>query len=182
MNPDSMTFADPYTPSALSRAWARFCRWVMPRKPCNLERHAESELRIAGLFDNDSDYGGALGPAIMQVVRAFSDEGHSGGSASISISAISKLLSFEPLTPLAGDESEWNDVGAYSAGPCWQNNRCSHVFKGEDGRAYDIDGKVFREPNGACYTNIDSRVYITFPYTPVTEYIDVGPGKTLGGE
>jgi len=47
------------------------------------------------------------------------------------------------------------------------------VFKDADGRAYDIDGRVFREPNGCCYTSSDSRVYITFPYRPKTEYVDV---------
>jgi hypothetical protein len=55
----------------------------------------------------------------------------------------------------------------------WQNNRCCHVFKDNAGNAYDIDGKIFREPDGACYTSRDSRVPVTFPYTPVREYVDV---------
>ena len=38
---------------------------------------------------------------------------------------------------------------------------------------YDMDGRVFREPNGTCYTSRNSRVDITFPYTPTTEYVDV---------
>jgi hypothetical protein len=79
------------------------------------------------------------------------------------------LASFEPLVPLTGKDFEWNEV---SEG-MWQNNRCSHVFKGPDGKAYDINGKIFREPNGSCYTNIDSRVFIDFPYTPKREYVDV---------
>lgn len=173
MNMNITDLAVPTVPSAFYMAWMRFRRWIMPRQPCNMERHAERELRRAGLFDKDSDYGGDLGPAIMKVIRAFSDEGHSGGSAGLSISAVTRLMRFEPLTPLTGDDSEWNDVGAYSGAPCWQNNRCSHVFKGEDGRAYDIDGKVFREPNGVSYTNFDSLVYVTFPYMPTTECVDV---------
>lgn len=54
-----------------------------------------------------------------------------------------------------------------------QNKRCSHVFKDKDGNAYDIDGKVFREPDGCCFTSKDSFVPVTFPYTPKTEYVDV---------
>ena len=46
-------------------------------------------------------------------------------------------------------------------------------FKDEDGKAYDIKGRIFREPSGCCYTNKNSRVYITFPYSPKSEYIDV---------
>ncbi|MFA6134695.1 MAG: hypothetical protein WC869_11835 [Phycisphaerae bacterium] len=135
---------------------------------CNLVRHAEEELRRAGLFDADSDYGGMMGPAVLNMVRQFSDEGHSGYSAGLAIAAFKKVAAFEPLTPLTGDDSEWVE---YEPGQ-FQNRRCSHVFKTADG-AYDIDGRIFREPDGACFTNGDSRVPVTFPYTPKREYIDV---------
>ena len=81
----------------------------------------------------------------------------------------SDLGRFQPLTPLQGTPDEWNEC----ASGVWQNNRCSHVFKDADGRAYDIDGRIFREPNGCCYTNRESRVYVQFPYTPTREYVDV---------
>ncbi len=56
----------------------------------------------------------------------------------------------------------------------WQNKRCFRVFKdSKDGPVYDIEGKVFREPDGACFTNGDSRVAVVFPYTPTREYVDV---------
>jgi len=54
----------------------------------------------------------------------------------------------------------------------WQNNRCSHVFKDADG-AWDIDGKIFTDPQGCSYTNRDSRVMIEFPYVPKREYVNV---------
>jgi hypothetical protein len=85
------------------------------------------------------------------------------------------LLRYEPLGPLTGEPDEWVDHGY-----CMQNNRCSHVFKQADrfdGQAYDIQGKVFREPSGACYTCSDSFVPITFPYTPTTVYVDVPATK-----
>lgn len=134
----------------------------------NLVAHAREELRRAGLFDDDAMYGGMIGEATLRMVEVFADEGHSGYSAGISISVLEKLLRFEPLTPLTGDEDEWTEV----ADGVFQNRRCSHVFR-ENGEAYDIDGRVFREPNGACYTSRDSRVPVTFPYTPTTEYVDV---------
>ena len=34
-------------------------------------------------------------------------------------------------------------------------------------------GKVFRDPDGFCFTNRDSRTPVTFPYTPATVYVDV---------
>lgn len=145
-----------------------FLKWIT--RDSNLVKYAESEMRRAGLFDKDSDYAGMLGPAVLQMVRQFSDEGHSGFSAGLAISVFQKVARFEPLTPLTGADDEWSDEFAEGMR---QNKRCSHVFKEADGGAYDSNGKVFREPSGACYTNRDSRVPITFPYVPTIEYVDV---------
>lgn len=135
----------------------------------SLVEFARNELELAGFFKEDGPYGGLFGPAIMKMVEAFADEGHSGMSASIAIDLFRKVASYEPLLPLTGADDEWNETERGS----FQNRRCSHVFKDSDGRAYDIEGRIFREPNGVCYTSRDSRVYVTFPYTPKREYIDV---------
>lgn len=135
----------------------------------NLIRHARTELKIAGMFDADSSYGGMLGESTINLMKMFSLEGHSGYSAGMQISLFQKVGSFEPLTPLTGDDSEWMEVGE----GMHQNVRCSHVFKGQDGRAYDIEGRIFREPSSTTYTSGDSRVFITFPYTPSREVVDV---------
>lgn len=134
----------------------------------NLEDFARSELQRAGMFDKDSSYGGMLGDAVLKMVKVFADEGHSGYSAGMAIQLFERVARFEPLSPLTGDDDEWMEVG----GDCWQNVRCSHVFKDASG-AYDSQGRVFREPDGSCYTNINSRVPITFPYVPKIEYVDV---------
>ena len=134
----------------------------------NLVKHAERELRAAGLFDEDSDYGGMLAEAVLELVQVFAAQGHSGTSAMGTIALFKKLASFEPLGPLTGADEEWNEVGS----GVHQNNRCSHVFK-EDGQAYDIQGKIFREPDGATYTSLGSRVPVTFPYVPHSEVVDV---------
>lgn len=134
----------------------------------SLTDFARSELTAAGLFDKDTLYGGMLGNAVMELVEKFSEQGHSGMSASIAVQAFERLARYEPLGPLTGADDEWTEV---SEG-VFQNRRCSHVFK-ENGEAYDIDGRIFREPSGACFTNRDSRVPVTFPYTPKREYVDV---------
>lgn len=160
----------------------------------NLTTFAEKELRLAGWLDEDSMYDGMIGEAVLSMIRQFADEGHSGMSAGIAISVFSKLARFEPLTPLTGEDDEWTEVydsfkavaitepndeareiidaiNAPKRERLWQNKRCSHVFKDENG-AYDSQGRVFREPSGACFTSRDSRVPITFPYTPTVEYVD----------
>jgi hypothetical protein len=136
----------------------------------NLMAHARRELPVAG----DDEMQSLMNRQLLQIVAVFSTHGHSGFSASYAAGVLEKLLRFEPLGPLTGEPGEWIDHGD----GVFQNNRCSRVFKQPDrfnGQAYDLDGRVFREPSGACYTNRESMVPITFPYTPKTEYIDV-PG------
>jgi len=127
----------------------------------NLINHARTELEMAGLFDKDSDYGGMLGESVLKIIEVFSKEDFSGASASLATSLIERLSRFEPLTPLTGEDSEWNEIRKGR----FQNNRCSHVFK-ENGQAYDSQGIVFEEPDGCRFTSRDSRVNIEFPYTP----------------
>jgi hypothetical protein len=133
----------------------------------NLMAHARRELPPEG-----DDMQALMNRQLLQIVAVFSTHGHSGFSASYAVGALEKLLRFEPLGPLTGDPDEWMDHGdGY-----FQNRRCSHVFKQPDrfnGQAYDIYGRIFREPSGCCYTNGDSHVPITFPYTPTREYVDV---------
>ena len=134
----------------------------------NYRSHAERELRAIGY-----DLGEKDGPNrwimdnLFELLEVFSKQGHSGSSAPYCIGVFSKLASFAPLAPLTGADDEWVEVGP----DVWQNNRCSHVFK-ENGAAYDSTGRIFREPNGCCYQNSDSRVPVTFPYTPTIEYVD----------
>lgn len=141
-----------------------------------LVEFARDELTRAGLFDKDSDYGGMMGEAVMKMIEQFADEGHSGFSAGMAISAFERLAKFEPLTPLTGDDDEWVEVGTQNSKPLYQNKRCAHVFREGEDFAYDIEGKIWREPSGACFTNFDSRVAVAFPYTPKREYFDV-PGR-----
>jgi len=137
----------------------------------NYKDHAMTEFRAAGWM-NDSGFNNELQEMIcnhvLKLLEVFADEGHSGSSAPYAINMFKKLAAFEPLAPLTGEDWEWIEV----SNGFFQNKRCSHVFK-ENGKAYDTKGKVFVEPDGCSYTNKESMVYITFPYTPRTEYLKV---------
>jgi hypothetical protein len=148
----------------------------------NYEKHALKEFRAAGWIDENGNYIDEMQEMICRHVLAlldvFNGEGHSGSSAPYAINLFSKLAKFEPVVPLTGEDWEWNEVSERMGSKCWQNNRCGNVFKDEDGRAYDIDGKVFwewsgtkEEPYKSHYTCRESRVYVEFPYTPKTEYV-----------
>ena len=118
----------------------------------SLVEFAQAELENAGLFDSDSDYDGMIGEAAMKVVRVFSDQGHSGFSGSIMLQILGKILDFKPLTPLTGDDNEWTKLNHDEDDMRYQNKRCPGVFKDSDGRAYNINGKVFVDSDGDAYT------------------------------
>jgi hypothetical protein len=148
-------------------------------KIMGLYDHAERELDLIGMHDGgDMKWHGMMRKHILHMIEEFSKEGHSGFSASYAIQCLEKLLRYEPLSPLTGEDWEWFDVAEQNGSTLWQNARCSHVFKDENG-AYDINGKVFwewytdpetGEKHKSHFTSADSRVPVTFPYTPNTVY------------
>lgn len=150
--------------------WGKLLKLPGKREITQLEKYAERELRMAGIYDADSDYGGGLAHAVMGLVKAFANQGHSGFSAKATLDLFNKVANWEPIQPLMGTDDEWTE----HIDGCFQNKRCSRVFKDrKDDPAYDIDGRVFRDSNGAYFTDKNSKVYIKFPYTPKTEYVDV---------
>lgn len=62
-----------------------------------LIEHAAKELSRVGLFDHDSDYDGALGAGVFDLIRTFAKQGHSGQSAGMTIELFTKLAKFEKL-------------------------------------------------------------------------------------
>jgi len=80
----------------------------------NLVTHAEAELRRAGLFDKDSDYNGMLGNSVLELMKIFSKQGHSGFSAMLTLQIFNKVANWKSLTPITNDPKEWNDVSSMS--------------------------------------------------------------------
>lgn len=136
--------------------------------------HAKKELDLIGMKeDSEDEMDTMMRRNILEVVEIFSKQGHSGFSAGEAINILDKLLRFQNLSPLTGEDDEWMDMSEYCDGePLWQNIRCYNVFKTPN-ECYDINGRVFVDKDGYHYTNaIKSRVPVTFPYTPHTEYVN----------
>lgn len=147
--------------------------------------YTKRELDIIGMTEDSPDeMNQMMRKHILHMVQEFANEGHSGFSAKYALEILGNVLDFKPLTPLTGEDSEWIELD-YGDDISFQNNRCSTVFKHNDGQAYDINGKVFwdwyTDEGGNKYksyfTSKDSRVYIQFPYTPTTEYIEADSNR-----
>lgn len=156
----------------------------------NLQSHAKRELEMLA----ETTPGAIIlefSNEIIALCEAFGKSGQSGGSAPFVSSAISqavkKLMMFETIAPLTGEDQEWSDVSIMNNGELmFQNNRDSRVFKdGKNVQAYFIDAIVFDGSIGGRFTgngsvtdingnNIRSCQNIkSFPFYPKTFYIDV---------
>lgn len=102
----------------------------------NLVEHAKRELEKTDIADRTGMYGGMLYDNILELVETFAKQGHSGGSASIVVPVLNKLLQFKPLTKLSDDPSEWMDRTEMSNEPLWQNMRDSSVFSKDGGKTW----------------------------------------------
>ena len=142
----------------------------------NRLKWAEEELRYAGYDTNDPEDGPNrwLAEGTRELLKIFSEQGHSGSSAPFAVSLFEKLAMWKPIAPLTGKNDEWGE--AYDMEGTQQNKRNSAVFRDKDGQAYWMDGKVFWEwatypdidegkPFKSYFTSRDSRVYIEFPWT-----------------
>lgn len=146
----------------------------------NFTWHCINELKAIGMYGSEEEMNRQMTANIMELCQAFERQGHSGMSANYCIGMFEKLARWEALSPLTGEDDEWVDVSDKSGGTLYQNKRNSRIFKDENG-AYDINGKVFIEKymdvdgveRNSSFTSKDSVVYITFPYTPKTEYVEV---------
>lgn len=95
----------------------------------NLVAHAIRELDIIGETSYDEP---SMRKCVLDVVRAVSEQGHSGSSAWWLSAALDKLLRFQPLTPITDSPEDWIEV----ADSLWQCRRDGECFSGDGGKTY----------------------------------------------
>lgn len=148
----------------------------------NIIEYAKNELDL--LNQEKEPMQEQINKDILEVIKIFAEQGHTGFSAGYAISKLERLLRWKPILPLTGEEDEWVED---SSGRSRRNKRCSSVFLNEDGTAHDIDGIAVSDNGGITWFSSGRfRKEITFPYVPpihpervYIEYTeDVPPGFT----
>lgn len=100
--------------------------------------HAKREL---ALVETGPEGDVALRDSLIKAVEGFCTyEGHSGGSHSVALEWLTRVLNFQNLTPLTDDPDEWMHVGGDIWPPdgIWQNRRCSEAFSNDGGKTYHL--------------------------------------------
>ena len=101
-----------------------------------LIEHAEREMRLAGLYGKDSDYGGLIPKAVMALVTAHADQGHSGGSHQIVMEIFNLVANYKTLTPVTDDPAEWIGGRGSPGESMFQSNRDPSLFSTDGGKTY----------------------------------------------
>jgi hypothetical protein len=143
----SVDIAPSYKRPFMSKFLGNLNSWWKTKSPFEQESylvsHARRELQLAGLFHKDSDYDGMLGKAVLDIIKIFANQGHSGMSAHYALDLVNRLGNFEVLMPLTDNPSEWMFIDeSNSVKPCWQSRRQSNCFSEDGGKTYyNIDEK-----------------------------------------
>lgn len=106
-----------------------------------LVAHARHELELIGEEPEVIDW-------YLRVIKEYTSFGHSGGSHMAIMPCLTRLLNFEPLTPLTNDPKEW-----YHHAPevwdgkngVWQNIRNGEAFSEDGGETYTLNGDLKNE-------------------------------------
>lgn len=107
---------------------------------------AKAEMKRASLYDEDADYGGGeIAECVVALLDTWHRQGHSGGSASMTLEIFDRLVRGKRLAPITDDAEEWMNVTEYGSPgqpDMWQNRRQSTCFSHDAGKTYyDIDEK-----------------------------------------
>lgn len=132
-----------------------FAKWQLDKL---LEKCKDEDSKIMqNMMNND----------VLELLKVFSEQGHSGFSAPIAIRLFSKLANHKLITEVEDNPDDWDDNG--------QHKYITSIFKRDDGTCYYMYGRLFAEPNSNnFFYNKASNVDITFPiklYDLQSEYI-----------
>lgn len=139
--------------------------------------------------DSDGfDYIEGCAKSALKAFNALCDDGHSGLSIGITRSILNSLIDHRPLTPVTGDDSEWNECGTLgnSGYKTYQNSRYSALFKDvfDDGTVKYSDNNRFicvdpRNPYGAFSFHFVNSIVEQYPEVPKIEFPYMPPSEPI---
>lgn len=149
--------------------------------PGKLDPWLKREIDVA--CKDECGYGRACYNSAAKAYMSLAKDGHSGFSIMATKSILNRMIMHKPLKPLTGEDDEWGDlIDKRDDFVCYQNKRCSSVFKYvyDDGRVEYHDVDQFRGVdinNNSCFSSgliaeIGRELRpINMPYAPSNEPI-----------
>ena len=147
----------------------------------NLVEFAKREFSELGWLDGDDKMQKLVCENVIELLQAFSNQGHSGFSGGYILSLFSQLVNFNPITEVKDENLFWSGCGR----DVMQHKKMPTIFK-SNGKTYWIDGVVFECDSGTRWSSSDSKMIVDMPLRASdlkTEVILVdSDGKCLNGD
>jgi hypothetical protein len=112
----------------------------------NLVNHAERELKLDGWYQYNDEWAGMIKDAVLELIKTFASQGHSGISADITSELFHKLSRFRTLSE--NDHSDYTDRTEISFSE-------AQIAAGMTLLQCNRDSRFFSNDNGATWYNID---------------------------
>ena len=124
-----------------------FAKWQLNKL---LEKCTDEDSKtMQNMMNND----------VLELLKVFSEQGHSGFSAPIATRLFYKLANHKLIAEVEDNPDDWDENG--------QHKYISSVFKREDGTCYYMYGRLFAEPGSDnFFYNRASNIDVTFPIKP----------------
>jgi len=149
----------------------------------NLEKWAKNEIELQLKECKNDWYAKNVLKCAYKVYKKLCKQNHSGASIQLVKSVLDRLIDLKPLSPIEGNDDEWNDITWDDSTTVYQNKRYSGLFKNvhKDGSVdyNDVERWVCYGDNGITFHSstvsriLDKKYPITLPYYPVTEKVYV---------
>lgn len=109
------------------------CLETWAEKEIELACQRERDSAIKAGHEEDAEYGTACYQSALKAFKSLLEDGHSGMSISITRHILNRLILGEPLSPITGEDDEWEDrsYAGMQEGVIkeYQNKRMSSLFK-----------------------------------------------------
>lgn len=123
----------------------------------NTVEHAEYELKLAGYnidkankkkrIDSSQDYADRVAQCVLELLKVFSKQGHSGMSADFTIQLFNRLVKHKALTELTDNPDEW--VDAVAEGYQEENSTSARYQSKRDYSCFSYDLKTYYDMDAA---------------------------------
>ena len=134
-----------------------------------MKNWAKNEIELYKQKNDVDEYTSMCLDSALRVYEVMCDEGHSGFSWGLTSRILESLLKGDPLTPITGEDDEWNDVTWDDKEKVYQNKRRSQLFKhvAKDGTiSYSDNDRVTCVDENGIYSHFGFVSAIAEQYIP----------------
>lgn len=127
--------------------------------------YARNELLRAGFLNSPVKEDAEVADCTMLLMKCMAMYINDTFQYGTTVDLFKRLQKMRPLTPIEDNPEDWEDMTEELEGKVLlRHKRCASVFKGADGKAFNVEGMLLIYPNGK------KKLDLTKSCTPIKEF------------